>query len=194
MKKVLSVVAVIGMLLLVFCVGRTQVINQEKEVTVEGVTEEVVEAEEVHILTDEELSLLYTCKQDERKTSDEIVELSIEDANLLMKLGASESGDCGSDAQFLTMLVVMNRLKDKRFPDSIKDIIYQDSQFAVIDNGKFDKTEPNVDSHIALAWIEMGMDDSQGAIYFEASTNSSNSWHCQNKEFLYEAYGQKYYK
>ena len=52
----------------------------------------------------------------------------------------------------------------------------------------------SVKDRIALAMVEQGIDNSQGAIYYEASTNSSQSWHCQNREFLFEAYGQRYYK
>ena len=110
-----------------------------------------------------------------------------------MKLGQCEAGGC-AESQYLEMMVVINRLKSDDFPNSIKEVIYQDQQFSVVNEGKFAKAEPTVESHLALAMVEQGIDTSEGALYVEASTNSSESWHNQNKEFLYESHGQRYYK
>lgn len=193
MKKILSIMAVMLVEGLIFSHATNQPTTK-----VEVIETQKIE-EQVHILTDEELSKLYTCKQDVRKSSSEIVELDQKDAWLLMQLSRCEAGDCGVDAQYLTMMVVMNRLWSDEFPNDIYSVIYQRNadgtpQFAVIDDGKLSRSEPNADSHLALARIEQGEDASYGALYFEASTNSSESWHSQNKEFLYECYGQRYYK
>lgn len=168
--------------------------SERKEVT--EVTEEVTEVIEnttTEYLTDEQLAQLYTCKQDVRKEDSSIIELSQTDAWLLMKLAQCEAGGCAT-SQYLEMMVVINRLKSDEFPNSIKEIIYQDGQFSVVEEGKFDKTEPTVDSHIALSLVERGIDTSQGAIWVESSSNSDSSWHNQNKTFLYEMYGQRFYK
>ena len=157
--------------------------------------EEVVETEDietVQYLTKEDLSLLYTCKPTIMKT--DVLELIQTEAWLLMKLGICEAGDKGVVAQYLAMMVVINRVKSKEFPNSVTEVIYQEGQFAVVTNGALDKAEPNADSHIALAWIEKGIDLSEGALYFEASSNTVNSWHNRNREFLYEKFGQRYYK
>lgn len=194
MRKVLSIVMVLLLIGSVYHPAQKAEVIETQELQTKAV--EAIETEEVHILTDEELSTLYSYKADVRKGNTQIVELDLSDANLLMKLAVSEAGDCGAESQYFVMMVILNRLKSDEFPNSIKEIVFQDNprQFAVIDDGSFDKAVPNVDSHIALSWVEMGIDDSFGAIYFEASTNTDESWHCTNKDFLYEVGGQRYYK
>lgn len=145
----------------------------------------------VDYLTDEQLSQLYSCKDDPNK--DTTINLTQEEALMLMKLAQCEAGGCVS-SQYHEMMVVVNRLKSDSFPNNIKDVIYQDGQFSVVNEGKFAKAQPTVASHLALAMVERGIDWSEGAVWVESSSNSSDSWHRQNKEFLYELYGQRYYK
>ena len=196
MKKSLSVIFVGG--LLIFVALTPQKRGESEEIVSTEVLPEVEQVEEVHILTDEELSKLYSYKQDVRKKDDSIVELSQADAWALMKLSRSEDGDIegdeGVDAQLAVMNVAMNRLKSEEFPNSIPEIIYAPMQFAVISDGNYEKAVPNVNSHLALARLEKGEDISQGALYFEASSNSSESWHSQHRQFLFENYGQRFYK
>lgn len=204
LKKIVGIILTILMLIFVFLtraqeVKEENIIIETKELYQEELYQEADHEIEVHILTDEDLSKLYSYHIEVRRVDDSIVELSQEDAWLLMKLGASESGVCGVEGQYLTMMVILNRIKSDKFPNTISEVIYQrdcngNAQFAVIDDGRFDKTEPNVDSHLALARIESGEDTSEGALFFEASTNSSNSWHSKHLTFLYEKNGQRYYK
>lgn len=145
----------------------------------------------VYILTDGELSQLYTCK--EQANTDTCLDISQEDAVLLMRIARCEAGDNGVEAQLIIMNVIMNRLNDKTFPDNIHDIIYANKQFSVVTNGEFDKVEINVDSHLALARLEMGEDLSDGAIYFE-SASATDTWQSKHKQLLFEKYGQRFYR
>ena len=125
-----------------------------------------------------------------------IVELDIEDAQLLMKLAWSEAGNQGIEGQLVIMNVVMNRVVDENFPDNVKDVIYQKLgnyyQFSVVGNGVFQNAEPTEETHLALAELESGKDVSQGTLFFEAS--GQKSWHKKNRSFLFEDYGQRFYK
>ena len=42
--------------------------------------------------------------------------------------------------------------------------------------------------------IEGGWNETNGALYWEANTNSSDSWHKQNLTFIKEVEGNLYYK
>lgn len=130
------------------------------------------------------------------ESTNEIVELDIEDAQLLMRLAWSEAGNQGIEGQLVIMNVVMNRVADENFPDNVKDVIYQKLgnyyQFSVVGNGVFQKAEPTEETHLALADLESGKDISQGALYFEAT--GGKSWHKKNRTFLFEDYGQRFYK
>ena len=94
------------------------------------------------------------------------------------------------------MNVVMNRVADENFPNTIEDVIYQKLgnhyQFTVVGNGVFKNAEPTEETHLALAELEGGKDISQGALFFEASTKKG--WHKKHREFLFEDYGHRFYK
>ena len=62
-----------------------------------------------------------------------------------------------------------------------------------VNNGKYDEAEPNTESHYALALVESGWDESEGAVYFEASFLKT-SWQQKHREFLFEYEGTRYYK
>lgn len=127
-----------------------------------------------------------------------IIELDIQDAQLLMKLAWSEAGNQGIEGQLAIMNVVMNRVNDENFPDTVKEVVYQKSgksyQFSVVGNGVLKNAEPTEETHLALADLESGKDISQGALYFEAVTSKTKSWHRKSREFLFEDYGQRFYK
>ena len=126
----------------------------------------------------------------------EIVELDFDEAQLLMKLAWSEAGNQGIEGQLAVMNVVMNRVADENFPDTVEEVIYQKLgkyyQFTVVGNGVFKNAEPTEETHLALAALESGEDISQGALYFEAPTKKS--WHKNHREFLFEDYGHRFYK
>lgn len=185
MKRVLGI-----LLTVVMTVGCCYFSSTKKEEVVE--VPQIIETK-VDYLTDEQLSTLYSCKADPNK--DTTINLTQEEAWMLMKLAQCEAGGCVA-SQYHEMMIVINRVKSDEFPNTIEGVIFQDnpSQFSVVKEGKFAKAEPTIESHLALAMVERGVDWSEGAVWVEASSNSSDSWHSQNKEFLYELYGQKYYK
>jgi len=96
------------------------------------------------------------------------VELTYEDAQLLMKIADAESHNQGPDGEWLVMSVVINRVNSPEFPDNVHDVIYQDYQFYT----KGMKKEASQEAHEALARIEKG-DVAPEIIGFEKTTNKS---------------------
>lgn len=83
-------------------------------------------------------------------------EFTYEEAQLLMKVAAAEALNQGCDGQWLVMSVILNRVNSSEFPDTIKEVVYQEHQFTTVSNGAIDDVEPDVNTHLALARIEMG--------------------------------------
>lgn len=83
-------------------------------------------------------------------------EFSIEEAQLLLKVAQAEAGNQGEDGMWLVMSVVLNRRDSEQFPDTIKDVIYQKSQFSTVSNGAINKVEVGPECHMALSRIEKG--------------------------------------
>ena len=146
-----------------------------------------------HILTTEELSQLYTCSAVGGKINKEIIQLTYEEARLLLKVGRAEGGPT-LDGQLWVMRIIINRVKSDEFPNNIYDVVTEDGQFEVVWTDQYEDADVNSNSHIALAMIEQGWDETQGCLWFEASTNTENSWHAKNRTFVKEVGGNRFYK
>lgn len=81
------------------------------------------------------------------------IEVTYQEAQELMKIAYCEAGNQGEDGQLYVMSVVINRVRSDEFPDNIHDVIYQPHQFAT---AGMKKAEPTVETHRALAALEMG--------------------------------------
>ena len=99
----------------------------------------------------------------------QVNEFSYEDAQLLMQIAQAEAGNQGTDGQWLVMSVVLNRRDCEEFPDTIREVIYQDSQFYT---KGMSANEITLESHEALAKIEKGYVAPQ-IVAFEKSTSNS---------------------
>lgn len=84
----------------------------------------------------------------------EVNEFTYDDAQLLMQVAQAEAGNQGPDGMWLTMSVILNRVKDETFPNTIEEVIYQPHQFSTAN--KLDKVEITPEAHEALARIEQG--------------------------------------
>ena len=174
MKKVLSLLMCLCFISFVWCCS-TQVQAREEII-------------ETHIITDEELSLLYLTKDDVK--CDTCLLLSQSDAEMLMKIAVVEDYT-SIESQANVMAVILNRVNSPDFPNSVEGVIRQKGQFSTVSSGAFDKAEPNVDSHYALALIESGQIDTD-ALYFEAAY-AKNTWQSKNLVYLITVGGTKYY-
>ncbi len=189
LKKLLAIILTIGM-----CVGISYVgIEVDKQYGESEEPIEVIETQEVHVLTREDYEKLYTCKQDVRKTDDSIIEVTYEEAQQLMRVAKAESG-YNDFSQAYIMGVVTNRVENELFPNTISEVIFQKNpvQFSSTVDGGYNKAEIDVNSHLALAMLERGEVD-HNALYFEASW-LEDSWQSHNREFLFEYGGTRYYK
>lgn len=119
---------------------------------------------------------------------------SVEDSYLLAKIAMAEAEGCNTQTKTLIIMCVLNRVSSDEFPDTIYDVIFQTNQFSPIDNGRWDRVEPNEDCYEAVKVVmEAKYDYSGGATYFENCADEDN-WHSRNLEFLYESEGIRFYK
>lgn len=120
-----------------------------------------------------------------------------EDAEILLKVAMAEAEGENTEGKATVMLVVLNRTWSKDFPNSIEDVVFQDTpgrQFAVTaDGGRYWTTTPDKDCIAALQLVESGWDESKGAMYFE-SCKTDTSWHSRNLQFLFQLGNHKFYK
>ena len=117
--------------------------------------------------------------------------ISRKNAYLLMKIAMAEAEGEDTEGKALVMRVVLNRVKSREFPDTIKKVIYQERQFSPVSNGRFDRVEPDEDCRRAFDMIQNETwDKSRGALYFESKSKST--WHQDNLQFLFR-HGNHYF-
>ena len=119
---------------------------------------------------------------------------SAKESYLLARIAMAEAEGCNTQTKTLIIMCVLNRVWSDEFPDTIEEVIFQENQFSPIDNGRWDRVEPNEDCYEAVKIVkEAKYDYSGGATYFESCDDEDN-WHSRNLEFLYESEGIRFYK
>lgn len=119
---------------------------------------------------------------------------SAKESYLLARIAMAEAEGCNTQTKTLIIMCVLNRVWSDEFPDTIEEVIFQENQFSPIDNGRWDRVEPNEDCYEAVKVVmEAKYDYSGGATYFESCGDEDN-WHSRNLEFLYESEGIRFYK
>lgn len=121
-----------------------------------------------------------------------------EEKYLLAKIAMAEAEGCSIETKSLVIATVLNRVEEKSFPDSIKEVIYQKRgnvyQFSPLGNGRWNKVEPNEDCYTALEKVMKAENDfSNGALYFESCKNANN-WHSRNLKYLCKSDTMRFYK
>lgn len=117
---------------------------------------------------------------------------SAEESYILAKIAMAEAEDEDTEGKALVILVVLNRVWDEAFPDTIEEVVMQDNpvQFSPVVNGRYDRVEPDEDCWKALDMVMDGWDESRGALYFESPSEST--WHQQNLKYLFR-HGNHYF-
>lgn len=116
-----------------------------------------------------------------------------ENEYMLMKIAMAEMESESIESKALVIRIVLNRVESDSFPDTIKEVLYQKNQFTPIWNGRYDRVEPNEDCKEALEMVRYGWDESQGATFFELTSDES-TWHSRNLQKLFELEHTTFYK
>ena len=97
------------------------------------------------------------------------------DLNLLAKLVYGEARGEPYAGQVAVAAVVLNRVKNSSFPNTISGVIYQSGAFDVVRDGQINLT-PNSTAKKAAQDALNGWDPSYGAIYYFNPNTATNKW------------------
>lgn len=83
--------------------------------------------------------------------------------------------------------VVLNRIRNPKYPNSLNEVIYQKGQFQVIRNGKFDqmKNKVSVESYVAALLAMNGEGDSEILYFGTNRRNGCGHWKYGRHWFSY---------
>lgn len=118
-------------------------------------------------------------------------DISDEDGALLARMAAAEATAGGVTDKALVMQVILNRVADPRFPDTVSDVIYQRGQFSPIADGRFYSVDVTPDCEEALQAVIQGDYLYCDALYFAATPNC---WAAQHCEFLFKQWQHYFYR
>lgn len=195
MKKSTIIMMIIIVILLIYInVDKSsQIIEEEQpptatELVIPQATEEIITAD-VH--NTEESNTEYDLNE-----ADMYEPCSINETDMyeLRKIAMAEAEGEGVEGKAYVMMVILNRVNDNRFPNTVHDVIFQKNQFTPVRNGRYNRVVPDAECEEALNMIILnGWDKSQGALYFESCKNANN-WHSRNLTYLFTHDGHRFYR
>ena len=109
---------------------------------------------------------------------DFIMELSEEQLTVLERIVEAEAGDEDTYGKMLVANVVLNRVLDDEFPDTVKEVVFQNNgktyQFSPVRKGcRYYTVTVSEHTKAAVARVLEGEDYSDGALYFFARRYTS---------------------
>ncbi|HHX77959.1 MAG TPA: spore cortex-lytic enzyme, partial [Firmicutes bacterium] len=101
--------------------------------------------------------------------------IDAQDVELLARAVYSEARGEPMDGQIAVAAVILNRVEDEEFPDSIPGVIFQPQAFTAITDGQF-WYEPDNQAYEAVEKALEGEDPSNGALYYYNPEKSTSAW------------------
>ncbi|RDY26185.1 cell wall hydrolase [Romboutsia weinsteinii] len=95
----------------------------------------------------------------------EVISITNEELLLLSKLVAGEARGESYEGQVAVAAVVINRVRDSRFPGTIEGVIYQKNAFSVVADGSINMN-PTESAYKAAQQALYGLDPTNKAVYF----------------------------
>lgn len=100
--------------------------------------------------------------------------LPVEEYKALCRIVQAEAGNQDAKGKQLIANVVLNRVENENFPNTVEEVILQDNggitQFSPTKNGSYHSAKITVDTMAAVNRALSGEDLSNGALYFKAGT------------------------
>ena len=106
---------------------------------------------------------------------------SLEDQEyqVLLKIVEAEAGCEDTEGRMLVANVVMNRVRNGYFPNTVTEVVYQTqngtAQFSPVSDGRINTVNVSQGTIDAVARVMNGEDISQGALFFR-SVRSRSGW------------------
>ena len=124
-----------------------------------------------------------------------VLDITQEDYENMLRIVEAEAGGEDRTGKLLVANVIINRVKDNGFPDSVTDVIFQQEngvcQFSPIRDGRFYTVSVSDETMEAVEAALCGEDCSKGALYFmarKAADADMAAWFDRNLTRLF-AYG-----
>ena len=140
-----------------------------------------------HITYSRQAEMLKEEEEEEEILFDYDLLSSLEEVNLLARCCSAEAGSTNYESQKGIAQVILNRVENERYPNSIEEVIYQDGQFGVVKNGAINKSASEETLYNVINVILYGYDFPSDVLSFRAErAGSKNAYTCIQGTAFYE--------
>ncbi|WP_313155304.1 cell wall hydrolase [Lacrimispora sp.] len=123
--------------------------------------------------------------------------VSSDDYQVLLRIVQAEAGVCDDKGKILVANVIINRVKSGEFPDTVKGVVYEPSQFSPVSNGSINSVKVTDDTKQCVDRALAGEDYSDGALYFMnrgGSRRGAISWFDSHLTYLFQHGNHEFFK
>lgn len=126
--------------------------------------------------------------------------LSEEDYDILLRIVESEAGGEDEEGKLLVANVILNRVENSKFPNTVKEVVFQEEkgvfQFSPVADGRLFSVTVSEETKEAVDRALWGEDISEGALYFASRKNASPErmkWFDEHLELLFSYGGHEFF-
>lgn len=130
-----------------------------------------------------------------------VYNLPEEELGTLLRIVEAEAGTEDEEGKLLVANVVLNRMMDEQFPDTVSEVVFQNekgvAQFSPVSDGAYYQVEISDETIHAVERALLGEDISQGALYFAARKYADRNkmrWFDENLTYLFAHGGHEFFK
>lgn len=129
-----------------------------------------------------------------------VYKLPEEELETLFRIVEAEAGGEDEEGKLLVANVVLNRVGNDKFPDTVTEVVFQQengvAQFSPIRNGRYWRVKISEETRSAVQRALEGEDISGGALFFAArkyADNDKMKWFDEKLDFLFAHGGHEFF-
>ncbi len=129
--------------------------------------------------------------------AEKAIRCTARDYEVLLRIVQAEAGICDAKGKIMVANVIINRVRNSEFPDTITDVVYERSQFSPVSDGRINTCEITQETIECVDRALAGEDYSEGALYFmnrRGSASSNIEWFDRKLTFVKEHGGHEFFK
>ena len=135
-------------------------------------------------------------KAEEERRASRRIRYTDEDDQVLLRIVQAEAGICDKRGKILVADVIINRVLSKEFPNSVKAVVYEPSQFQPVSNGAINSVKVTAETIECVDRALDGEDYSNGALYFmnRRGSGSAAAWFDRHLTYLFAHDGHEFFR
>lgn len=182
-------------------VQQKQEIQQESKEELERINEQIVMDAKIKALEAEENARQKALEEERRREEEKKAAsrkaVSDDDYQVLLRIVQAEAGVCDEKGKILVANVVLNRVKSQEFPDSVRSVVYEPSQFSPVSDGSINSVKVTEETKECVNRALEGEDYSDGALYFmnrRGYRSRAVSWFDSHLTYLFRHQNHEFFK